>query len=268
MSGCANIGGIKEYAESSKNLTETKTVVTRWESSKKILADKQKNFKPDFEVKVRRTDATQANAEKASKELIKIHDVLAAYFKAVSELADDDVPSVTKQADALTDSVALIDPDFSDKDKSAFKAVVNLLSIPLDIYRKKKVLDLVEGQHDNVKLLLNVLADASDNIGDDIKGEKRFLISRYNELIGATADKSLKVLLRERISEIDEQYEPVLKSIQKYHKAINEIVKEHDKLAKARKLDKDQFKKFMEELKAVHKQLKDAKDAVEEAIDE
>jgi hypothetical protein len=65
----------------------------------------------------------------------------------------------------------LLDSNFNEADQSSFKAILNLLSIPLDAYKQKAVIKLIKDKDDNIEKLLSVREQSSIVIESDIKSE-------------------------------------------------------------------------------------------------
>lgn len=266
LTACADLGPIRDYAQASKDLTSGTEVITRWKNSDIELTKSQPLF--DEKINNRRKPEQQNNADEAAGNLIKIHIILGKYFSAVSLLADDGLPSVKVQSENLSNSIKLLDPSFNDADQLAFKALTELLSIPLEAYRQKEVIKLIKSQDANVERLLTVLEQASIVIESDIEnGEAEQSMQPYNILLGDVKDKGVRFLVREKMyNNRSENYQPVLAAIKKYRNAISSIKEQHKKIADTVTSDKDSIKQLSSELKDVKLQIESAKKAVEEAI--
>lgn len=266
LSACADLGPIRDYAKASRDLTSGTEVITRWKNSDIELAKAQPLF--DDSIHVRRAPDEQKHAEEAANNLLKIHTALGNYFSAVSELADDALPSVTKQSENLSNSIKLLDPGFNEADQTAFKAVTELLSIPLNAYRQKEVIKLIKSQDSNVERLLIVLEQASLVIESDIKnGEAEHSIQPYFSLLGNVKDKGIRFLVKERmLSNKNSNYQPILSAIKKYRTAISSIKEQHKKIAATVSSDKDSLKQLSLELKNAKKLIESARKSVEAAI--
>lgn len=266
LSACADLGPIRDYAKASQDLTSGTEVISRWKNSDIELAKANPLF--DKEINLRRPPDVQKKADEAANNLLKIHAALGEYFSAVTLLADDVLPSVKNQSGNLSNSIKLLDPSFDEADQTAFKAVTELLSIPLDAYRQKEVIKLIKSQDDNVERLLTVLEQASLVIESDIeKGEAKQSMQPYYILLGDVKDKGIRFLVRERmLSNRKANYQPVLSAIKKYRDAISSVKEQHKKIAAAVSSDKEGLKQLAAELKVAKQQIESARKAVETAI--
>lgn len=266
LAACADLGPIRDYAKASKDLTSGTEIVTRWKNSDIELTKAQPLF--DEKINNRRKPEDQKNADEAASNLIKIHTTLGQYFSAVSLLADDGLPSVKVQSENLSNSIKLLDPSFNDADQAAFKAIIQLLSIPLEAYRQKEVIKLIKSQDANVERLLTVLEQASTVIESDIeKGEAEQSMQPYNILLGDVKDKGIRFFVREKmLSNKIANYQSVLSAIKKYRSSIGSIKELHKKIATTVTSDKDSLKQLVSELKDAKLQIESTKKVVEAAI--
>ncbi len=265
FNACTDLGPIRDYAKASQDLTSGQEIVNRWKNSDVELTKPQPLF--DGPINTRRDEESQKHAEEAAKNLIKIHNVLGQYFSAVALLADDGLPSVKTQSDSLSNSIKLVDSNFNEADQAAFKAILNLLSIPLDAYRQKAVIKLIKEQDENVEKLLTILEQSSLVIESDIRSEADASTQPYYSMLGDIKDKGVRYLIREKMF-INKKtsYQPLFAAIANYRSAIANIKYQHKKIATSASSSKDNLKQTLAELKDAKKQIESAKVAVETAI--
>lgn len=265
FNACTDLGPIRDYAKASQDLTSGQEIVTRWKNSDIELTKPQPLF--DDPINTRRDEESQKRAEETAKNLIKIHNVLGQYFSAVALLADDGLPSVKNQSESLSNSIKLVDANFNEADQAAFKAILNLLSIPLDAYRQKAVIKLIKDQDDNIDKLLSVLEQSSIVIESDIKSEADASTQPYYAMLGDVKDKGVRYLIREKmLNNKKTNYQPIFSAIANYRSAIANIKYQHKKIATSVSANKDNLKQILAELKDAKKQIESAKIAVETAL--
>jgi hypothetical protein len=266
LSACADLGPIRDYAKASSDITAGKEIVTRWKNSDAELAKAQPLF--DVRIKPRRGEDDQKRVDAAADELIKVHDAVGRYFEAVAVLAADELPSTKKQGESLSSAIKKLDADFSQADQTAFSAVVGLLSIPLEAYRQREVIELIKKQDGNINRLLSVLEQSALVIESDLKSEAEASTDPYNKLLGDVKDKGIRFLVRERMnSNKTGSYQALLSAITKYRKAIATVKTQHRKIAESLNSNRENFKQTISELKNARKQIILARKAVEAALD-
>jgi hypothetical protein len=267
LSACADLGPIREYAKASSDLTAGKEIVTRWKNSDDELAKANELF-PDYLIESRRCPDDQKRVEAAADDLYKVHDALGEYFAALSLLAADELPSTKTQGESLSDAIGKFDANFSKADQTAFTAVVGLLSIPLEAYRQKEVIELIKSQDANIQKLLTILEQSSLVIESDLKGEAAASTDPYYQLLGDVKDKGVRFLVRERMySNKTSNYQAVLSAITKYRKAIATVKAQHKKIAELLASDKENLRQAFFALRDARKQIISARNAVEAALD-
>jgi len=265
LTACANLGSIRDYAKASDDLTSGTEIVTRWKNSDIEL--NKDNPIIDSKPGLRRSPATQQKADAAASELYKVHDALAQYFSALTLLAADDIPSTQKQGENLSNAIKDLDPKFGDPEQKAFKAIVGLLSIPLEAYRQKAVIKLIKSQDDNVDKLLSLLERSSDIIEKDLKAESNQSTAPYYTLLGDVKDPGIRFLVSERMISIQSaNYQPLFTAITKYKKALSNIRDSHKKIGESVASGKDELKQTLSELKVAIEQIIAARKAVKAAL--
>ncbi len=266
LAACVDLAPIRDYANAASELTGGREIVTRWKNSD-VELNRNTVALSDRQAKPRRDPATQAAADDAASELYKIHDALGDYFSAVAQLAADELPDVDRQASSLSDAIAKLDPGFSAADQAAFKAVVGLLSLPLDAYRQHELHKLLTSQRQNIERLLSILERSGAVIESDLKAEQNALLDRFSALLGDVKDPGMRYLVRERmLADERSKYTNVLAAISRYRGAIGSVRAAHDRIGMALESRGDQLKTLLRNLRAARLQLIDARNAVEKTL--
>ena len=105
LSACADLKGLRDYAKSSQQLAAGPELVSRWQQSEQVLQSRQVLF--DAPVAARRTPQAQALADAQGKKVQEIQRTLAAYFKAVGELAEVTLALPAAQAGLLLPNASI-----------------------------------------------------------------------------------------------------------------------------------------------------------------
>ena len=263
VSGCVELGPIRDYADAASDLVSGKEIVNRWKNSDVEL---QRHTQALFDKPApgRRDADTQKRAEAAANELYKVHDVLGEYFAAIAQLAADELPSVDKQVASLSDAIKMLDRNFGAPEQAAFQAVASLLSLPLDAYRQKQLRVLLTSQRENIDKLLSILERSTAVIASDLKAEQQAVADPFSRLLGDVDNPALRFLVRERM--LDEQrtgYGELFSSISRYQSALADVRSKQEIIAGALNSDRVQLKQTLINLNRARVRLIAARDAIE-----
>jgi chromosome segregation ATPase len=262
---CVNLEAVRDYSKAASDLTGGKEIASRWGQSNDVL--NMHTAAIDIKFGPRRSDEDQKLAEMAIVELNKIHDVLGQYFSAVAELAADDVPKVEKQAESISGAIKTIDNNFSEADQTAFKAIVNLLALPLDAYRHRELRKLLKSQQSNVDKLLSVLDRAVLVIDSDLKAEQAHVESRFAQLLGNITDPGIRFVIRHQSkAEQEKGYPESFSAIKKYRAAIAVVRSKHKQVGQNLESDKETLERTLRSLREARDQIRAARSAIDKAF--
>ena len=235
LSACADLKGLRDYAKSSQQLAAGPELVSRWQQSEQVLQSRQVLF--DAPVAARRTPQAQALADAQGKKVQEIQRTLAAYFKAVGDLAADELPSLGDETARLGDAWEELDPSFQAADRQALRSLGQLLSQPLQAYRHRAVLALVKSQHAAVARLLTRLEALSLLMALDLQAEAEAARLPYLQLLGQTPQPALRFLLRERMAAMQaSHYEPLQEAWSRHQAALRAVRQAHERLSEVDEL--------------------------------
>ena len=259
LAGCVDLPAVRDYAAAASSLVSEKKLAQRFRDSNKRLEALKG---PDD------TDSPALGGrsrDDAYKDIAAIHDALGAYFAAASALAADGLVDLSAPTGQLTGAIKNVYPEFSDDDQRAFTSVVKLLQIPLDMYRRDRLRDMLIGSDEEIGRLLAVLEQLTRVYTRDLQLENDSITGWMKAKARGSGDAGIKFLVSQHIQEKTAPVREAREAIQTYQQALAQIQQRHRDLQKALVLGGPLLESTLKQLKATRLQLIDARDAVRAA---
>lgn len=259
LTSCVDLPVVRDYAAAASVLVAEKTPAQRFRDSNKRL-DALKG--PED---VDSPSLGGRSRDEAYKDIAAIHDAISAYFAAVSALAADGLVDLSAPIGELTGAIKGVDPKFGEADQKAFTALAKLLQIPLDIYRRDKLRDLLVANDATVTNLLEVLGRLADVYIRDLNLEKDSISDWMKNKARGSSDNGVKFLVSQKIQEKTAGTNDAIEAIDSYRKALAQVQEKHRELQRGLVLGGPMLEATLQQLKAGRAQLIDARDAVRAA---
>lgn len=258
LCGCVNLEGIRTYSVSAAGVVGAKDAAARWrDSERRLLAAK---LDGDVCPIARTGRRPQAEFDAAFDEVSALHDLMGAYFKALGELASDQVPDVAKTAQrslAAIKAVVPVDP----AEEAAATSLSALLNRALDAYRQQHLRELMTRTHGDVTRVLGLMQKLADVYAGEIHGEGLRAVAFVQCSIGQ-GDLSDKYLGRRELARVRAHYEAEEAAIAAYRQSLQKVAADHAAILQALSLDKAGLQRSLKAIAATAKELDAARAAI------
>jgi tetratricopeptide (TPR) repeat protein len=252
LSACVNLSAVRDFSAEAGPTVARTDAAALWAGAADRLA--QLPNQPQERIEKLRTQRAQVFAE-----ISKVHVLLADYYRVVTALAADDLVKVDVPVQNLANGLADLDAAFDANDKQAFIGLANLLRLPLDMYRHRKIGEFLGQTREPVDSLLTGLIRLNSIYQQSLQGEMEIATAPYHRYLDdPAASPATRLLLTRTLGQVKAEYEQYLAALRTYGKAIALVRDRQDAMMTASS-DKG------ESLTNAVRQLKDAQAALREA---
>ena len=167
---CGNPGAVGTFAKAGSDVAQYQPVFAAWpqvnDAAARLLNDDFGTFRAAEPDKAAAWDPQSPEARQANTDMPLAEQAsraLAAYLGALAALANGADPLTQGEATSIQSSVAKIGI-VDTAHKAEVSGLLDLINVPLDVWRQRKVAAIVKSANSDVTLLATFLAVRADNI--------------------------------------------------------------------------------------------------------
>lgn len=229
MSGCANLGAVREFASTSSDAVQYSHLVGAYAATPTRL----KRYEPQSQWAELDRQAAERQAQR--ERLLLRQKLIQEYMNALGQLAADDLVTYDNQIDSL--GAAVKSAKFADANEAAaFSAVSKLLvSAVTDRWRQGKLVALIEQTEGPFQVVMGALvAIVEKDFGSDLANERVALDKYYTTLRREGRDPAGLAALAEWREMREGQLRDREVAIESYTIVLKTIAAGHHKLYESR----------------------------------
>ncbi len=206
LAGCANLADVQDFAKASHAVVASEPIIASWPGA--YATAKRRAGRLDTLTALCKLppddmrSAIRAEMDMAAQDAdtaVKTAAVLALYMDMLGKLAGDDLTDTSEQRTALQASIATV---ASAPEKAAAGALLAVLDVAIDGWRRHKIAALVKQADPSVQVLTHYLARTTKAVAAAEAAGAR-LGDAYWERSGCNADEGTRSLLLERAAAED-----------------------------------------------------------------
>ena len=255
VSGCANLGVVRDFASTSSDAVQYTHLVGAYASTPARL----KRYEPQSQWPALDRQATERDGQR--ERLLLRQKLIQEYMDALGQLAADDLVSYDSQIDSL--GAAVRDAKFADANEAAaFSAVSKLLVAAVtDHWRRGKLVEVIEQTEAPFQVVMGALVTIVEkDFGSDVANERVALDKYYTTLQREGKDPAGLAALAEWREMREGQLRDRDSAINSYTVVLKTIAAGHHKLYESRHdLSKSEIKA---EIHEYTRRLKEASTAI------
>jgi hypothetical protein len=239
VSACVDLTAVHEFANTGSQIAANASVISDWKDTYNVAhqaALSPELHKSDPEL-VRILEENKERLEQYTPLAGTASHTLSLYLQTLALLADDKLPDVSSQAKSIDNSLVALKVESTNTKglaaKGSAQAILQLLEIPLDLWRQYKLKDIILKSDKDVQILTRFLSDAADEINTLDKNAGEILTKYYEVSSLNTRDSGVRALLRRTVWEEDESTTTSRQQAAKAAAAFTTIGKDHAALAKS-----------------------------------
>ncbi len=177
--GCADLGAIRTWAETSADATSYSAILDDYSAS----PDRQRRYQEGASAEV--LDTIKDLREEQVRRLLALHTATTEYMRAIGQLAADDIVIYDKELDAFTKAVKARDW-FDSQQADAYVGLAKVLfKAATDGWRQNRLKDLISESNADLQIVVGTMRDS-------IKKEVRDAVELENQVISNHFAKSLR----------------------------------------------------------------------------
>ena len=224
-SGCANLGAIRDFANTSSDAAQYNQLVGAYVAT----PTRMMRYEPESQRSVLARQATDRQAQR--EPLLLRQRLIQGYMDALGQLADDGLPTYDKQLDGLAS--ALQAAKFADQNEAAALAAVSklLATAVTDHWRQGKLVTLIEQTDGPFQVVVGALVTIVETgFAADVANEREALNKYYTELQRTSRDPAGLAALAEWREMREVQIKDHEVAISNYVVVLKTIASGHHKL--------------------------------------
>src|SRR6266508_740250 len=255
VSGCANLGAVRDFASTSSDAVQYSHLVSAYAGTPTRL----KRYEPQSQWPELDRQTTEREGQR--ERLLLRQKLIQEYMDALGQLAADDLATYDNQLDTL--GAAVKNAKFADQNEAAaFSAVSKLLvSAVTDRWRQGKLVGLIEQTEAPFQTVMGAMVTIVEkDFGSDVANERVALDKYYTTLQREGRDPAGLAALAEWREMRDGQLRERESAISSYTTVLKTIAAGHHKLYESRhELSKPEIKA---EIHTYTRRLKEASTAI------